>query len=789
MKNRQLLAIALLSMALIAYQLALMQLFSLTQWHHFAYLVIAVALLGFGASGTAIALFRDRLLPHQQRLLPLLAWASSAAMATMPRIAQTVLSDFDSYLLFVEKRQLLFLLLLDLFYFVPFFLGALAVGLMFVAHTEKIGCLYCANLLGSGLGGLFALLLMRLLPPEQITAATAGLAVLAGICAWPEGRQRLSIATVGIAWVLFAVAFFAPAPRRYSQYKAISYALNLPDARIEYEKPSPEGLVQMVSSPSLRRVSGLSLSYSGTVPVWPALFSNGHNFGPLIPWPVAKSTNLWDYRCEALPYRLLQQPRVLALQVGSGFEIAQALTAGARRVTATESHRGALQLLQTDPSSKHLFSDPRLRLFPLQPRAVLAQKKACYDLITLPRLGSFGGGTGLFALQEEYQLTGEAFQAMWNHLSATGMLRVSSWVDFPLRRPLKLLTTLAQLLEQENISAPSRHLIAIRDWGSITYLLKKTPFRKGELATVRAFCHKRQFDPLLLPDLAVSERAVFHHPASEQFFHPFDLIMARNEQSLFASSSFELRPTSDDRPFFSRFLRWHSLPELYRLWQNGSLHLFELGYLILLISLLQLTFAAIVLIILPLCRQGFQGRNRLRTFCYFSGLGIGYMFFEMALIHQLGLYLGEPIFATAAGIAALLMFSGIGSFLSSRLSPSPRLVKRASLIVAALLAIYSFSLAPLLQTSLLLSQTSKAILALVFLLPPALALGFPFPLGLRLLNKIRAEQVAWAWSINGCFSVLSTSLATLTALELGFHAVILLAAAAYLFTAVIGGKV
>lgn len=786
MKHRQLLAIGLLSMALIAYQLALMQLFSLTQWHHFAYLAIAVALLGFGASGTVIALFRDRLLAQQQHLLPLLALISSAAMATMPRIAQAVLSDFDSYLLFIEKRQLLFLLLLDLFYFVPFFLGALAIGLTFVVHTEKIGRFYFANLLGSGFGSLFAFLLMWQLPPEQIATATAGLAFLAGVCSWPKQRQCISSVVTGLTLIILFLAFYSPPPRRYSQYKAISYALNLPDARIEYEQPSPEGLLQLVRSPSLRLVSGLSFNYPGTVPVWPALFSNGHSFGPQIPWPLTEQERIWDYRCESLPYRLRQQTQVLALQVGSGLEIAQALTAGVGQITATESHRAALKLLQTESASRRLFSDPRLQLFALQPRTVLAQQTTEYDLITLPRLGAFGGGTGLLALQEEYLLTGEAFQAMWQQLKPTGMLRASSWIDYPLRRPLKLLATLCQLLKKEGISAPSRHLVAIRDWGSITYLLKKTPFSEQELARLRSFCHLLQFDPLLLPDLDMRERAVFHQPASERFFLPFDRIMARKEQSLFNSSSFELHPATDDRPFFSRFLRWRNLPELYRLWQSGSLHLFELGYMILLISLLQLTLAAIVLIILPLCRLRFQGRNKLRTFCYFSGLGIGYMFFEIVLIHQLGLYLGDPIIAATIGMAALLIFSGFGSFMSSWVSPSPQRIKRVALLAAALLAIYSFALPCLLRASIALPLTGKAALSMIMLMPPALSLGLPFPLGLRLLGATRNEQVAWAWGINGCISVLSSALATLVAVEFGFHVVMLLAAAAYLTTAIVG---
>jgi hypothetical protein len=56
------LSIALVSAALIAFQLEQMQLLSIIQWHHFAYLIISVALLGFGVGGTFLALFKPLLL-------------------------------------------------------------------------------------------------------------------------------------------------------------------------------------------------------------------------------------------------------------------------------------------------------------------------------------------------------------------------------------------------------------------------------------------------------------------------------------------------------------------------------------------------------------------------------------------------------------------------------------------------------------------------------------------------------------------------------------------------------
>ncbi len=55
-------AVSLLSAAAIALEILLMRMFSIEQWHHFAYMIISVALLGYGASGTFLCFARERLL-------------------------------------------------------------------------------------------------------------------------------------------------------------------------------------------------------------------------------------------------------------------------------------------------------------------------------------------------------------------------------------------------------------------------------------------------------------------------------------------------------------------------------------------------------------------------------------------------------------------------------------------------------------------------------------------------------------------------------------------------------
>ena len=62
--RRLFVATLLVSAAAIGYELLLMRVLSIVQWHHFAYMIISVALLGYGASGTFIALFRKTLEPR-----------------------------------------------------------------------------------------------------------------------------------------------------------------------------------------------------------------------------------------------------------------------------------------------------------------------------------------------------------------------------------------------------------------------------------------------------------------------------------------------------------------------------------------------------------------------------------------------------------------------------------------------------------------------------------------------------------------------------------------------------
>lgn len=775
------LAVALLSVAVIALQLVLMQLLSITQWHHFAYMVISVALLGFGAAGSVLALGRRWMLAHSEGLLPLLMFGSAAIMAAEGSLSQAVFGGFDSFLLFADPGQFWRLLLGNLFVALPFFLAALAIGLVFVREVERIGSFYFANLLGSGLGGLAAILLLELFAPERLPAVSALFALAAGLLIVPRRGRGLLLAAATLTATVAVIGLLRPAPLILSQYKDLRRTLDLPATRLVAERPGAQGLVQAAVGPALRWAPGLSLAYSGEVPVRAVVFVNGNWFGPVLSWSTEAAEHLLDYSTAALPYALAAPEQVLVLHAGTGAEVGQALSRGARRVVAVEPQRAVPALLgeRFAEDQDRLWSHPAVTFVSLEPRTQLAADPSRYDLIVLPTIGAFGGTAGLYALQEQYLFTREAFADMWRHLSEDGLLAVTVWMDYPPRAPLRLAATLVEALAAAGVDDPLAHLTAVRGWGTITFCVSRSPLTPADIGAVRSFAEELLFDPLLLPGLDGAERERYNRLQDPGFFADLDRLLGPDRERLYAGYDFRLRPATDDRPFFSQFLRWQSLPNLVRLFGERTVPFLETGYLLVLLTFVQMLLAALVLILLPLFRLGWTRGNRLPVFFYFGGLAVGYMLVEIVLIHRFVLYLGHPVYAAAAAICTLLIFSGAGSFFSSRLRLTTATPRRAAALVALLLLLYALLLPPLLHHTIALPLGWKLLLTLLALAPPAFAMGFPFPLGLRLLGRSREADVPWAWGINGCLSVLSTALATIIAVEAGFLAVQITAAAAY----------
>ncbi len=792
------LAIGLVSAATLAYEVLLLRLFAIVQWHHFAFMAISIALLGFGASGTFLFLARDRLRPFFTA-----AFAANAAGFGGTALAGFALAQrlpFNALEVVWVPRQLLWLAVLYLVLGIPFFAAANCIGLAFMRFGGAIGRVYAWNLAGSGVGALGLIGLLYVVPPDSALRLVAGLGIAAAaLAALADGRHAIRTAA-GLAAAAVAVAVATPhawTALRLSPYKGLSRALAVPGAEALSQSSSPLGLLTVVGNAHipLRFAPGLSLANTVEPPAQLALFTDGEGptaitafDGTLAPFAYL------DFMTSALPYHLLAQPRVLILGAGGGSDVLQALRLGAASVDAVELDPRVVHLVAETHRdfAGDLYGHPRVRAHVAEARAFISGRPESWDLIQMPLLDSFAAASaGVYSLSESYVYTVEAFHEYVRHLRPGGYLAITRWLKLPPRDSLKLFATAVAALEREGIATPGERLVLLRSWGTTTLLVRNGAIGGAEKAAVRAFADARGFDIAWLPGLAAAEANRYTVLRQPWFYDGARALAGPGRDDFLARYKFAIRPASDDRPYFFDFFRWRSLPEFLALRTQSGAALIEWGYPILVASLVQAALLSLLLILLPLrLRRAGAGRipGRWRVMAYFLLLGLAFLFVEIAFIQRFVLFLGHPVHAVAVVLAGFLAFAGLGSAAAPRFAAAVEAgqwrratpIGLAAIAIAGIAVLYILALPPLLGRLMALPEGARIALALLLIAPLGTAMGMPFPLGLTRVAAAAPALVPWAWGVNGCFSVISAILATVLAIHLGFAAVVLLAALLYL---------
>ena len=767
-------AIGLISAAIIAFQLVLMQILSYVQWYHFAYMIISIALLGFGAAGTFLTIFRENLLQNYSRLFPLLLLITAILMPIVVITASSETVRFDSLLIFQDFRYAGRLIATYFIFFLPFFTGALTIGMSFLKFAGQIGKIYFSNLVGSGIGGIIALLLMQFILPEQLTLLVSVIALAGGFVSFPKNAGKLLQSTAIVSIAILLTVFFSTSKLKPSEYKDISKTLLLPDATIEYEKNSPYGFVQIVSSPVLRYAPGVSLSYREPFPIRKAVFNNGNWNGYLVPATDQQKTSILNYTPQSLPYYIEKINKALILDAGTGENVSLALSHNVVDINANEANAEIFYLLQNSFAGQN-----EVKLHQILARTLLVSDTSSYDLIQLPIIGSFFGNSGLNAVETRYELTMEAFHEMWDKLSDNGMISLSCWMDYPVRNAYRLLASIDQLLEEKNIKHPDQHIIAIRSWSAITFLVKKSGFSKNQEIQVKQFCNDLMFDPLILPETKEINHGKYNLLQDTTFFRNIERLLSSDNKAFIKTYPYRVQPTTDNRPFFFQHIRWTGIRQLIASLGVGGIPFMELGYLLILFTFIQIILIAGIFIILPLVFKSWKSNNKMWVFVYFSGIGLAFMFIEIVFIQQFTFYFGQAIYATAASISIILIASGLGSYYSGFLRNTKKMLLLIPIVIAVLLLFYTLLLSTILSFTIGASLLVKILISIALIGIPGFFLGMPFPAGIKYLSEGRQEDIPWAWAFNGYFSVISTALATIISVEAGYVWLLVIAAFTY----------
>ena len=793
-------SIFLISAAALAYEILLMRLLSIIQWHHFAYMIISLALLGYGASGTFLALTRRWLQERFAAVYIASAVLFGVSMVVCFALAQRV--PFNALEVMWDPTQYIYLLLIYLLLFVPFFFAASCIGLAFIQYKEQINRIYLSDLLGAGTGALGIILLLFVLRPESSVQVLVGLALLAAVVAnlcYYSQLPRWPLATIiaGVVVLLFGFSH-SWLGLRISPYKGLNQALQVVDAKILSEQSSPLGVLTVVESPTIpfRYAPGLSLNTKQEPPPQLAVFTDGDGLSVITRYDGRRKRLAYlDDMSSALPYHILRRPRVLILGAGGGSDVLLALYHQAETIEAVELNPLVVDLVKNRHAdyAGHLYDAPRVRIDVAEARGYVTRSAKRYDLIHVALLDSFGAANaGVHALSESYLYTVEALQTYLEHLAPNGLLAITRWLQLPPRDSLKLFGTAIEALKQSGVAAPERRLALIRSWNTSTLLVKNGHLTEPDVVAIREFCERRSFDVAYYPGMERSEANRFNLLDEAYLFDGATALLSGARPDFLDRYKFHITPATDDKPHFFHFFKWRSLPEFLALPQGGRSSLVEWGYLILVATIVQALIIGIALILVPLwvTRRTRRMRTGVRMGLFFGALGLAFIFIEIAFIQKFILFLNHPLYAIAVVLSGFLVFAGLGSGYSARLARrlenttfSPIAAAVAGIVGISL--IYVLLLAAMSPWLVALPDAAKITAALGLIAPLAFCMGMPFPLGLAKLAAHAPDFIPWAWGINGFASVVSAALATLLAIHFGFTAVVVLALVLYVLAAVL----
>ena len=781
----------------------LIRLFSIIQWHHFAYMIISLALLGYGASGTYLTFVRSRWVPSFLRYFVI-----NAALFGLSAIVCFLLVQrlpFNTLEIFWDPAQWFFLMLSYLLLAIPFFFAANCICLSFARFGGQIPLIYAYDLVGAGLGALGIIVLLSYTSPMGTLQWVAALGPLAAAIAVVDRQFRYRWNRAVPFLSLAVVLLMLPGhwlELRPSSYKALSQAMQVKGARVLEETSGPFGVITLTENSvvPLRIAAGLSLNNVQEPPAQLGVFVDGEGPAAVTRFEGEKDALRYlDYQTSALPYHLVNPMRVLVVGLGGGSGILQASLHNADRVDAMELNPQLIELVvegHADFAGWDLLKG-NTRIHQGEARSQIAAGEQHYDLIQVSLVDSASATSGgVHGLSEDYLYTLEAVSEYLAHLEPGGLLTVTRWLKLPPRDGLKLFATAVEALRLAGIEEPGRHLVLIRGWNTSTLVVGRKPITEQQIQRLIDFCNARSFDLAYYPGIR-PERANVYNILPSPYFYEGALALLGNKSGLFMDGyKFDIRPTRDDRPYFFNFFKWSSLPEILSLYRQGGFSLLELGYPVLVLTLLQALVISGALILIPLgfirqCRPGDDAPGSWRILLYFLGIGVAFMFIEMAFIQKFMPFLGQPIHAVAIVLCGFLVFSGIGSQFAGRLVEGG---KSAALypIVAALIAIVLIYLwlLPLIFSGLgAMGFVPKAAITLTLIAPLAFCMGMPFPMGLSRVSARTPGLVPWAWGINGCASLISAILATLLSVHIGFDLVLISATGIYLTAVLLGYRV
>lgn len=767
------LGLALTAGATLALEILQVRILSVVSWYHLAFFVISIAMFGMTAGALFVFARPERFaIEAVPRAIARYALATAAAVP---------LSYFDQIVLAPEMvlsaAAPLALGRLALTVSVPFFFAGVVVTLALVRSGLPVAKAYAADLAGAAAGCLAVIAVLSVLDAAGAVFVIGAVHAAAAACfaRWSgePALLRRALAAAGALALLGAVE--RTTLLGFDPILVKGHAENRAGVAFErwnsFSRVTAQRAQQAPAAAALWAASPLC----PTEQVELVFMTIDGQAGTIVPPMRGDPRNVLflAYDATATAYAL-RQGSVAVIGVGGGKDVMTALTFGNKRVLGVELNPAFLEALAGPYRDfAGLVQRPEVRLVNDEARSYMARSREGFDLLQMSLVDTWAAtGAGAFALSENGLYTVEAWRIFLSRLTPTGVFTVSRWyAPENLDETARLLGLASASLFSLGVARPAAHLALIAHEKVATLIVGRTPLSGEDLARLRGHCERLGFQLVLAPDL---------EPASPWLRRIRSASSPEELDQIARAAPMDLSPPTDDRPFFFYLLRLGNVSEIVPYLRRFSGVI--VGNLVATLTLLAIVCVTLGLAGLVLLVPGrfatTEARPGRRALLYFALIGAGFMFVEIGFLQRLSIFLGHPVYALSVVLFSLILFTGLGSYLSPRL----RLERgRRLALYGPALALLLMALAAGLSRLLPALEGEplgvRVLAAVAILAPAGLLMGQAFPAGMA---RFGAPVIApWLWAVNGAAGVAASTAAVAVSIGWGITTTQLAGAAFY----------
>src|SRR5215210_39594 len=758
--NRRLVFAGIFLMALsgLVLEVSITRIFSAAIWYHFAFVAVSVALVGLGASGLVVQ-YRVKKLKGK--------WAENLTVLSAWGI--TIFIPITLFVMHALASQVIYIPLFMILFSVPFFLVGIIISAAFNAFASVAGRLYAADLIGASAGALLVVLFLVLTGGEGATLIV-GLIAAIGATIFSRIAKNTKKIVVSLLFVAFAMSLI------FINYATQIFAIPTdPTAQKDlpiYLREHPGSKIVKTEWNSFSRIDVVEGGTGGEGLV-AKVFIDGGAGTNIISWDgKTESRQELSNWMQYLPFKMMQEPKVLVIGSGGGRDVVASLVSGSKDVTSVEINPIIYETVRSyGERAGNVYFHEFVKSYVDEGRSFITRSSDKYDIIYVPFVDTWASvSSGGLSVSENFLYTLEGFQQYYDHLTDKGKIVTVRWlIDAP-----RFVSTYAKLLEQNGIPQDQlyRHLIMVtsdsytQDPSVTMVIFSKAPFTDEEISFLSQSFSQYDYKPVLVPGQVMREpySAFLKGEINlDQFYNMFDT---------------KVYPVTDDNPYFLSFEK--PLPSAVEILLYASIGI----------------VAVFLLVPISWIRRGKgrggdegwekisseKGELRISTvILYFAALGVGFILIELALLQKLILLMGNPTMTFALLLFTLLLSSGSGSLLSTRIAKNT--MRNLVFVIGGIAGIgilYVFFLPSIIYSTIAEPIVVKAAVSIAVLAPIGFLMGMPLPTGMRLLKVHRPDYIPWMWAINGAFSVLGAVLAIALGIMYGSSLAMVLGILVYL---------